>query len=279
MKWITRERPKIDRIACPWLIKRYIDSDAEFLFVPSKEVLEQSELLRAIPYDIPDVEFTHYDDQCTFDYFVKRYKINDPAVHTIATIVRAADTDRHDLASQASGLWSIFAGLSYNIKDDLELLEIGFVIYDGLYSWAQHLRDQKHTNHPSEQLLVEIYNRFLSQKNASKKEPSWVEDLKAIIQDQIDTNIGLSLEEVSQSLQIHPSYLSREFSKYFNNMNFGEYFRKLRIDKAIQLMKSTDYSLAEIGYLTGFSDQSHFARIFKKLHGIPPGTYRKRLQQ
>src|SRR5882672_10032137 len=103
-KWITTERPKIDRIACPWLIKRFIDKDAEIIYVPFGEVEKKARQLDAIPFDIPGVEFTHYDDQCTFDYFVKKYKIKDPAVHTMATIVRGADTDRHDLAMQSSGL-------------------------------------------------------------------------------------------------------------------------------------------------------------------------------
>ena len=104
MRWITRERPKIDRIACPWLIRRFIDADAEFFFVPFLDVLKKAEELGAIPFDIPDVEFTHYEDKCTFDYFVRKYKVDDPAVHAIAVIIRGADTDRHDLAAQSPGL-------------------------------------------------------------------------------------------------------------------------------------------------------------------------------
>src|SRR4051812_40313928 len=138
MKWITRERPKIDRIACPWLIKRFIDATAEIIYVPFDQVKPKAKELDAIPFDIPDVEFTHYGDQCTFDYFVQKYKLNDPALLTLAPIVRGADTDRHDLASQASGLWSIAAGLAYNIQDDHMLLEKGMMIYDALYAWAKH---------------------------------------------------------------------------------------------------------------------------------------------
>ena len=118
MKWITRERPKIDRIACPWLIKRFIDTGAEFFFVPFLDVKTKAGELNAIPFDIPDTEFTHYEDQCSFDYFIKKYKIDDPAIHAIALIIRGADTDRHDLASEAAGLWAISAGLAHNNKDD-----------------------------------------------------------------------------------------------------------------------------------------------------------------
>src|ERR1700733_5993500 len=109
MKWITRERPKIDRIACPWLIKNFVDKEAEFIYVPAEKVKEQAKKISAIPFDIPEVEFSHYEDKCTFDYIIEKYKIEDAALKTLAVIVRGADTDRHDLASQASGLWAISA--------------------------------------------------------------------------------------------------------------------------------------------------------------------------
>ena len=112
MKWITRERPKIDRLACPWLIRRFIDPQAEIIYVPENEVLGQAEALGATPFDIPGVEFTHYNDQCTFDYFIKKYELKDPALSVIAPIVRGADTDDHTLALQSSGLWAISAGLA-----------------------------------------------------------------------------------------------------------------------------------------------------------------------
>src|SRR5678816_3571839 len=98
MKWITRERPKIDRIACPWLIKNFVDKDAVFIYVHADKVKEQAELIDAIPFDIPGVEFSHYEDKCTFDYIIEKYKLTDPALQTIAIIVRGADTDRHDIA-------------------------------------------------------------------------------------------------------------------------------------------------------------------------------------
>jgi hypothetical protein len=134
MKWITRERPKIDRIACPWLIKNFVDKEAEFIFVPRDEVFAKAKELRAIPYDIPGAEYTHEGDFCTFDYIVKKHEITDPSIQQIATIVRAADTNSFHLAPQAAGLWAISAGLSVNHKDDHEMLAIGMKIYDALYS-------------------------------------------------------------------------------------------------------------------------------------------------
>src|SRR5687767_6228861 len=128
MKWITREHPKIDRIACPWLIRRFVDEAAEFMYVPFNEVLAKAKELDAIPFDIPGVEYTHYGEECTFDYLIKKYKVTDAAVKIMAPIVRGADTDRHDLAAQASGLWAISAGLAYNHPDDHELLEKGMLI-------------------------------------------------------------------------------------------------------------------------------------------------------
>ena len=275
MKWITRERPKIDRIACPWLIRNFVDKDAQFIYVPDDKVKEQAKKLKAIPFDVPDVEFSHHVDKCTFDYILKKYKITDPAIHTLAVIVRGADTDRHDIASQSSGLWAISAGLAFNVKDDYELLEKGVMIYDALYSWAKHLQKEKHTQNPVDHLFMDVFNKFIKQKAAQKKTPGWVKELKEIIQDQVDTN--LSLTDISKSLDIHPSYLSREFSRHFNNLSFGEYIRKLRIEKAIELMKKNKYSLTEVSYLTGFSDQSHFTRIFKQHTGKNPSVYKKEL--
>jgi len=277
MKWITRERPKIDRIACPWLIRRFIDEEAEFFFVPFIDIKIKAVELNAIPFDIPDTEFTHYEDQCSFDYFVKKYKIDDPAIHAIALIVRGADTDRHDFASESAGLWAISAGLAHNNKDDHQLLEKGMLIYDALYSWAKYHRNEKHTQTPVEDLLIGVFNKFIKQKSSGKKIPAWAKELKEIIQDQIDTNLSLSLKEISRELDVNPSYLSREFSRYFDNLSFGEYIRKLRLEKAIQFLQSSKYSLTEIAYLTGFSDQSHFTRIFKKNVGENPSAYRKKL--
>ncbi len=275
MKWITRERPKIDRLACPWLIRNFVDPDAEFIYVPGEQVNVQAAALDAIPFDIPGVEYSHYEDKCTFDYILKKHNLTDPALQTLALIVRGADTDRHDLASQAAGLWAISAGLAYNTKDDDELLQKGMMIYDALYSWARHLQKEKHTQNPVDNVFMDVYHKFIKQKSAQRKTPDWVKELKQIIQDQIDSNLNLT--EVSRSLDINPSYLSREFSKHFNNLSFGEYIRKLRIEKAMALMQENKYSLTEIAYLTGFSDQSHFTRIFKLNTGKSPSAYKKEM--
>jgi len=278
MKWITRERPKIDRLACPWLIRRFVDKHAKIIYVPFDQVIERSKELDAIPFDLPNVEYTHYGDKCTFDYIIKKHNLKDPALDVMAVIVRGADTDRHDLALQASGLWAISAGIAHNIRDDDKLLEFGMVIYDGLYSWAKHLQDVKHTQNPIESLFLEVHKKVLKGK-PGKRVPSWAQELKEIIQDQIDTNLTLSLKEISRSLKVHPTYLSREFSKYFDDLSFGEYIRKLRIDKAIDMMQNTSYSLTEIAYLTGFSDPSHFNRIFKSHMNKTPAAYRKSLRK
>jgi AraC-like DNA-binding protein len=277
MKWITRENPKIDRIACPWLIKKFVDPEAEFLYVPFAEVKQKAQDLDAIPFDIPDVEFTHYRDECTFDYIVRKYKIADPAILRMAVIVRGADTDRHDIAIQSAGLWAISSGLSGITKNDYELLEKGMMIYDALYHWASHHHQERHTENPTELLLIDVFEKFLKVKSSEKKIPAWVKELKEIIQDQIDTNI--TLKQLSKDVDIHPAYLSREFSRYFDNLSFGDYIRKQRIEKAIEYLNDPGYSLTKIAYLTGFSDQSHFTRIFKKHTGVNPSAYRKGLKK
>lgn len=149
MKWITRERPKIDRIACPWLIKNFVDKEAEFIYVPKEKVFEKAQELSAIPYDIPGAEYSHYDNECTFDFILKKHDLEDIALHQLAKIIRGADTDRFDLAPQAAGLWAISAGLSYNYKNDLEMLAIGMKIYDALYSWAKYVQQEKHIWNPT----------------------------------------------------------------------------------------------------------------------------------
>ncbi len=150
MKWITRERPKIDRIACPWLIRRFVDPEAEFLYVPKEEVKNQAQAHMAIPYDTPGVEYSHVGERCTFDFIVEKHGLDaDPALLQISAIVRGADTDRFDLVPQAAGLWAISAGLSHNYRDDLEMLSVGMKIYDALYSWAKHVQTERHTWNPN----------------------------------------------------------------------------------------------------------------------------------
>ncbi len=136
-KWVTREHPKIDRIACPWLILRFIDPDAEFIYVPRDQVLAAAEYSGATPYDIDSVELTHDGDRCSFDAILKIYDIKDPALDVLATIVRGADTSRPDLAPQCEGLLAISRGLSANFPDDHEMLAHGLIIYDALYKWCR----------------------------------------------------------------------------------------------------------------------------------------------
>jgi len=147
-RWVTRERPKIDRIACPWLVKRFIDPDAEFLYVPTPEVKKAAAEREAVPYDIPDVEFSHEGDLCSFDAFIKFFRLKDPALDELAVIVRGADTGRPELAKQSSGLLSISLGLSLNFQDDHEMLKHGMTMYDALYSWCKRGKEEKHTWNP-----------------------------------------------------------------------------------------------------------------------------------
>jgi hypothetical protein len=143
MKWVTRERPVIDRIACPWLIASFIDKEPEFLFVQSGDVKRVAQETDATPYDIPDVELTHVADGCSFDSFVSKYQLErDPALVTIAKIVRGADTDRHDLTPQSAGLLAISMGLRDLSPDDHKVLEHGFVIYDALYALASRRKGE-----------------------------------------------------------------------------------------------------------------------------------------
>lgn len=144
MKWITRERPKIDRIACPWLIARFIDPEAEFLYVPSPEVLETAERTGGVPYDIPGVEMTHVGALCSFDAFLTKFQLTDPALLQLAKIVRGADTSQPDLTPQSPGLYALSLGLSRNFADDHEMLAHGRVMYDALYSWCQSCQSEAH---------------------------------------------------------------------------------------------------------------------------------------
>jgi hypothetical protein len=148
MKWITRERPKIARTACSWLIKNFIDKDAEFSYVPKDQFFENAKELGAVPYDIPGAENSHYGEKCIFDFIIKKHQLNDPALDQLALIVRGADTDSFQLSPQAAGLWAISAGLSYNFKDDYQMLAIGMKLYDALYSWARYVQNEKHTWNP-----------------------------------------------------------------------------------------------------------------------------------
>jgi len=144
MKWVTRERPKIDRIACPWLIARFIDREPEFLYVPANQVLATAEATGAVPYDIPGVEMSHVGEQCSFDAFLSKYRLDDPALLQLAGIVRGADTSRLDLTPQSAGLYALSLGLSHNFPDDHEMLRHGLVMYDALYAWCQSCQRETH---------------------------------------------------------------------------------------------------------------------------------------
>ena len=136
MKWITREHPKIDRIACPWLVARFVDENPEFLYVPGSDVMRVAAETGAIPYDVSGVELGHHGDKCSFDAFIDKYRIDDAALDKLALIVRAADCDAPQLAKEAAGLVAISRGLSLNFADDHEMLKHGMVMYDALYAWC-----------------------------------------------------------------------------------------------------------------------------------------------
>ena len=144
MKWVTRERPKIDRIACPWLILRFIYVQSEFLYVPADRVIAIANETGAIPYDVPGVELTHVGDLCSFDAFLAKYYLDDPALAHVATIVRGADTARLDLAPQSAGLYAISLGLSAVLPDDHDMLRHGLIMYDALYAWCGTLQHESH---------------------------------------------------------------------------------------------------------------------------------------
>ncbi len=147
-RWVTRERPKIDRIACPWLICRFIDADAAFHFVEPRVVTAVATEITAIPFDIPDVPFSHDGDYCSFDALISRFGIVDPVLPELATIVRGADTARLDLAPQCAGLLAVSLGLTQIWTDDPQLLEHGIGVYDALYAWLRFARDETHTWSP-----------------------------------------------------------------------------------------------------------------------------------
>lgn len=144
MKLITRERPKIDRIACPWLVARFVDPQAEFLYVPARDVMRVAAETGAIPYDIPGVELTHVGELCSFDAILGKYKLEEPALQQLAVIVRGADTSRLDLTPQSGGLYAISLGLSLNFSVDHEMLKHGMVMYDALYAWCRSCQAETH---------------------------------------------------------------------------------------------------------------------------------------
>lgn len=142
--WVTRHRPKIDRIACPWLIRRFVDPEARFLFVSPAEVQGVADRYGATPFDVEDVQFSHRGDQCTFDTMLEIFKLHSPALDRMATIVRGADTNRHDLAPESAGLLALSVGLSRLYRDDQLQLAAGITVYDAVYRWARDGFEEGH---------------------------------------------------------------------------------------------------------------------------------------
>jgi hypothetical protein len=138
MKWITREKARVDRIACPWLISRFIDRDAEFLFVPSDQVMTVAKRDQAIPYDVPDVELGHHGDHCSFDAFLEKYKLDDAALRALALIVRGADTSNRALTPESAGLYAYATGFAATSKNDFDNMARQFPAYDALYAYCRN---------------------------------------------------------------------------------------------------------------------------------------------
>jgi hypothetical protein len=166
MKWITRERPKIDRIACPWLIARFIEAEADILFVPPENVVSIARESGAIPFDVEGVELSHDGPLCSFDAFLNKYHLQDPSLATLAGIVRGADTDRLDTAPQCAGLLAVSLGLSRLFQDDHEQLRHGFIIYDALYAWLREARSERHTWNPQQKPALHGANPTKNQARA-----------------------------------------------------------------------------------------------------------------
>ena len=142
--WVTRHRPKIDRIACPWLIRRFVDANAQFMFVSPSQVIPVAEKFSATPFDVENVTWSHSGDKCTFDIMIKMFDLNSKPLEALANIVRGADTNRHDLAPECAGLLAASVGLSRMYKDDLQQMEAGFMLYDALYRWARDGQNETH---------------------------------------------------------------------------------------------------------------------------------------
>lgn len=143
MKWVTRARPKVDRVACPWLIKKFVDPQAEFLYVAPEQVMEVAKREGAIPFDVANVELGHHGPECSFDAIIKKYKLNDPALQRLAPIVRGADTDAKDLTPESRGSEAIAEGFRLTYQDDHELLKREWSVYDALYAYCQQIEQEK----------------------------------------------------------------------------------------------------------------------------------------
>jgi hypothetical protein len=137
MKWVTRRKARVDRIACPWLIRRFVDPEAEFLFVSEDQVMATARSEGAVPFDVPAVELGHHGDHCSFDAFIDKYRLEDPALGVLARIVRGADTDARDVAPEAWGLYAVASGFRQITEDDFENMRLQFPVYDALYAYCR----------------------------------------------------------------------------------------------------------------------------------------------
>lgn len=137
MKWVTRRKARVDRIACPWLVRRFIDPEAEFLFVAEDQVMETARRDGAVPFDVPGVELGHHGDRCSFDAFLAKYRLADPALRALAEIVRGADTEARHLAREAWGLYAVASGFREIARDDAENMALQFPVYDALYAYCR----------------------------------------------------------------------------------------------------------------------------------------------
>ena len=142
--WVTRHRPKIDRIACPWLIRRFVDPAAKFLFVAPREVMDVADKFSATPFDVEDVFWGHREERCTFDTMIEEFNLESEALCHLANIIRGADTDRLDLSPQSAGLLAASLGLSRMYKDDVRQLDAAMVLYDSFYRWCRDARNETH---------------------------------------------------------------------------------------------------------------------------------------
>ncbi len=164
MKWVTRQYVHIDRTACPWLIKRFVDPEAEFVFVPAEKIAEIVEKEKAIPYDAPNVELGHHGEKCSFDSIIEKYKMKDPAVLELAKIVRAADTDKMETVAEAAGLEAIMTGIGMTAKNDQEAIEKAGPVYDALYADSKLKLIREKYKHEIEKMDRNQRREFLKKK-------------------------------------------------------------------------------------------------------------------
>ena len=137
MKWVTRSKARVDRITCPWLIRRFIDKDAEFLFVPEDQVMETARREGALPFDVPGVELGHHGERCSFDAFLEKYQLADPTLQALAQIIRGADTEARQIAPEAWGLYAVASGFREISRDDFDNMALQFPVYDALYAYCR----------------------------------------------------------------------------------------------------------------------------------------------